>query len=49
MPCWRKWRRKPMERDKSLGLLSIAFDTEIPQEIYDALLAEMEAETDGKR
>ena len=29
--------------------VSRAFDTEIPQEIYDALLAEMEAETDGKR
>ncbi len=26
-----------------------AFDTEIPQEIYDALLAEMEAETNGTR
>lgn len=29
--------------------ISRAFDTEIPQEIYDALLAEMEAETNGTR
>ncbi|MBQ3356056.1 MAG: YlxR family protein [Oscillospiraceae bacterium] len=27
--------------------ISRAFDTEIPQEIYDAMLAEMEAETNG--
>lgn len=29
--------------------ISRAFDVEIPQELYDALLAEMEAETNGKR
>lgn len=29
--------------------LSRALETEIPQEIYDALLAEMEAETNGTR
>lgn len=29
--------------------ISRAFDAEIPQELYDALLAEMEAETNGKR
>ncbi len=28
--------------------ISRAFETEIPQEIYDALLSEMEAETNGK-
>ena len=27
--------------------LSRAFDTEIPQEVYDSLLEEMEARTDG--
>lgn len=29
--------------------ISRAFETEIPQEIYDALLAEMEAEANGTR
>ena len=29
--------------------ISRAFDTEIPQEIYDAMLAEMEAETNGAK
>lgn len=29
--------------------ISRAFDTEIPQELYDALLAQMEAETNGER
>ena len=27
--------------------ISRAFDTEIPQEVYDSLLAEMEAQSDG--
>ena len=29
--------------------ISRAFETEIPQEIYDAMLAEMEAETNGAK
>lgn len=29
--------------------ISRAFDAEIPQELYDALLAQMEAETNGER